>query len=164
MKHFAILAGLVVSGIQSVAVAGACLDAGYNQGPLTVAQINNQLSGRQVLAMAPGGEEWNEDHCDSGALYKVGTTEGPPKHPDRPSVDPRAFRGTWTARAGGETNPPRITYQYTVGGSSTFTWTLWRNTSNNDLCWEDLAGTPIVATGAKPTTPAGSPCGIPSSP
>ena len=102
------------------------------------------------MAVAPGvgGEEWNEDHCAGGALYKVG---------DGSVVDPRAFRGTWAVGSG---NPALVTYIYTVGGSSTYEWTLWRNDVGG-LCWEG-AGSTIIATAPAPVPgSAGTPCSVP---
>ena len=93
------------------------------------------MSGTRVEAVAPDGEEWNEDHCSSGDLYKLG---------DGTTVDPYAYRGTWVPSGF------KVTYNYTVGGNSTYTWTLWEDTTTNRICWEDESGSPIIATAPAP--------------
>jgi hypothetical protein len=81
------------------------------------------LNDLQINATAPGGEEWNEDHCQGGNLYKVG--DGSP-------VDPRALRGTWGI--GGTGQNRIVTYDY--GGSlPVYEWSLWSGSSG--LCWGD---------------------------
>lgn len=135
--------------------AGGCDDDGYTN-RLSAQQIANRLSNRRVLATGSGGGDWKEDHCSTdpgvpGALYKVGAGT---------TVDPRAFRGTWTPRAGGDQNPPRVVYNYTVGGSSSFAFSVWRNNTTNGLCWEDLNGQKVAVAPAPQNIPGG-PCDIP---
>lgn len=142
MKHLRLIGMFLLMGIASNAVAVTCSDQGYTA--LNNAQANAALSGKRVLAVAPD-EQWNEDHCADGALFKVG--DGSP-------VDPRAFRGTWTVQPGPP--PVSVTYDYTVGGSSNYTWELWGN--NGSLCWE--GGGAIIATAPAPGS-AGTPCNLP---
>ena len=149
MKHLSIIGMLLLMGIASNALAGECETAGYSS--LNGPDVISALSGKRVAAEAPDGEEWNEDHCTTalnspGALFKVG---------DGSAVDPRAFRGTWTPRGG---NPAKVEYSYTVGGSSSYTWTIWGKTGGS-LCWEGSGGS-IIAIAPEPGA-AGSPCTVP---
>jgi hypothetical protein len=80
------------------------------------------MSGKRVYA-AGSGDDWKEDHCAAGALYKVGDPQNP--------VDPRVNEGTWSATEeyieedgvfrGG------ITYNYT---GSTTTYPFYLNVDN----------------------------------
>jgi hypothetical protein len=175
MRYQNIIATLVLTGF-AINAAADCTGDGYIN-PLTEAQIDTALAGMRVLATEGSNSDspWNEDHCAGGALYKVGVSDTDP-------VDPRAFRGTWAsvAMAPGVTQgasgcarghtgippaggrpvcltpvglaPDGVTYNYTVGGSLSFTWLLWEGDAG--LCWEDGSGA-IVAT-APPPGPA--PC------
>lgn len=148
MKNLLITGMFLLMGLASNTAIGSCSSEGYTNS-LNSAQIQNALNGKRILATAPDGEEWHEDHCSSSALYKVG---------DGSTVDPRAFRGTWVA-SGAPTG--MVSYNYTVGGNSQFTWTLWKNTPGNQaggLCWED-SGT-VIATAPAPGAAEG-PCDIP---
>ena len=129
---------LLLMGISSNAIA-SCSNGGYKS-PLN----GNSLSDKRVEAVAPGGEEWNEDHCGSGTgnLYKVGAGT---------TVDPYALRGSWSSS--GKT----VTYNYTGDSGSPYTWTLWQKASDSSICWED-SGT-IIATAPAPGS-AGD-CSVP---
>jgi len=142
MKKLSVIGLFLLIGVAGNALAD-CETAGYTR--LNQPGANSVLSNKHVLATAPSGEEWNEDHCSTGALYKIG---------DGSVVDPRAFRGTWVVGGG---NPAPVTYNYTVGGSSTYTWTLWGKTDGS-LCWEDAGA--IIATAPAPGS-AGTPCNVP---
>lgn len=84
------------------------------------------LNGQRITAVAPGGEDWKEDHCTNGTLYKVGTTESPPKYPGADSVDPRAPIGSWSSAG------DNITYDY--GTSGPYTFELWRGNCTGTTC------------------------------
>ena len=106
-----------------------------------------ELGGKNIIASG-GGEEWNEDHCANGTLYKVGTEDGPPKHPERDSVDPRAPIGSWS------TAGDNITYNYGTGGSYTFE--LWRDTCTGGTCtgtyyYCDTGGSIVATISAGPS-------------
>ena len=75
------------------------------------------LGGQRITAVG-SGDDWEEDHCTNGTLYKVGTTESPPKYPGADSVDPRRPIGSWSPAG------DNITYDYGSGGSYTFE--LWQ--------------------------------------
>jgi hypothetical protein len=107
---------LLLGGIATNATAGDCTpgSTGVKQNPSSV------LGGQRITAVG-GGEEWKEDHCPGGTLYKVGTTDGPPKHPERPSVDPRAPKGSWSS------NGSVITYNYENSGP--FNFEIWQDTA-----------------------------------
>ena len=87
MKHSAALVIFLATGILSMPATAACTDDGFTN-RLNQAQIRTALNNKRILATG-GGEEWNEDHCSNGNLFKVGVS------PDDP-VDPRAYRGTWS--------------------------------------------------------------------
>jgi len=148
MKHTVVVGAFLLMAVGGNATA-ACEDSGYTkQVKATGANsIENTLSGKRILATGDDGE-WNEDHCANGALYKVGVS------PDDP-VDPRAYRGTWEVSDSGEDS--EVTYHYTVGGNSSFSWKLWQDKSGN-LCWED--GGSIIATAPAPGPLSGT-CEIP---
>lgn len=145
MKYLSFVAMLLLIGLVSNAMAAGCSDA------YATAGVEGDIKGKQILATgpAPGNEGWNEDHCDSGALYKVAAEPAV----DPKGVDPRAFRGNWTM------SDSNVTYNYTVGGSSSYTWTLWKDTTTGGLCWEGSSGT-IIAIAPAPVN-AGAPCNIP---
>ena len=155
---------LIFSGMALVLVAApgivgaSCAGDGYTI-RLNQTQIEDRLGGNRVLATSPGGEEWNQDHCSNFSLFKVGTTASPPKYPGRPSVDPRAYRGTWGITGTG--NNALVQYNYTVGGNSgPFEWSLWSKTPGNnsgELCWEEdgsvIATAPVPLSFAEDCTP-----------
>lgn len=128
MKKLSFIGTLLLMGVANNSVAN-CIDDNY-----LTAGVAADVSGKQIMAVAPDGETWNEDHCLSGDLYKLGAGT---------AVDPYAFRGTWSY----SDSDGQVTYDYTVGGSSSYTWSLWKN-SDGDLCWED-SGT-IIATAPAP--------------
>lgn len=152
MKH------LIFSGVVLCFVAGpgivqaSCSTEGLlYTNRLNQEQIESRLDDRRVLATSPTGEEWHQDHCSNGNLFKVGTTQSPPKYPGQPSVDPRALRGDWETDGTGAN--ALVRYNYTVGGNLTFAWSLWSSTNGNTpgpLCWEDSSGV-VIATAPTPT-------------
>lgn len=116
------------------ALAAGCIDF-YNV-PLPNAAF---LNGKRIYAgnAPPGGtitEDWKEDHCSGGDLFKQGLGVG---HP----VDPYKKIGTWTDNGDGT-----ITYDY-GSPATTFTWKLYVR-KGGGLCWEDTSTTAIIATGA----------------
>jgi hypothetical protein len=67
------------------------------------AGIHSALDDKMIHAQAPApsGEDWKEDHCSNGKLFKVGAGT---------AVDPRALKGTWTVTA----DPgAKVEYNYT---------------------------------------------------
>jgi len=163
MKYLNIAGMLVLAGFAGHAVAqvtaSTCTNAGYTF-QLDATDIGTALTDTRVMAVDPSSsEEWNEDHCGgpvSGNLYKIG---------DGSAVDPRALRGTWTA--GGNRGLSLVTYNYNVGGSSFWSWTLWSDTADpttGGLCWETTSpnsdtATTAVAIDASPMRPVpASPC------
>lgn len=111
----------------SNAFAG-CLDLGYaSANPLIL--VDNEVD-----ATSPGGENWNEYHCDSNELYKVG---------DGTAVDPTTLRGSWFPI-------PRGNFvRYNYGGPSvTYTWKFFtKGSSPTELCWENATTGEVIATG-----------------
>jgi hypothetical protein len=150
MKYPMAVVVILLMGVGGGPAAAACSDSRYST-QLTSAGANtiqDALNDKRILATG-GGEEWNEDHCSNGALYKVGVSADDP-------VDPRAYRGMW-GTSGMDANS-MVTYNYTVGGSSSFSWTLWQNTTTGGLCWEDSGN--IIATASEPEPLSGT-CNIP---
>jgi len=138
MKVLLVANAVLLAGICGDAMAGCDAD-GFGQLLNTTTQINNNLSNKRIDATSPGGENWKEDHCPGGNLYKVG--DGTP-------VDPRVLTGSWTlvdTTPGGSPNTGwAVRYNYGTGG--VYTWKLYRRSSGNPrgLCWEDAAGTTIA--------------------
>lgn len=102
--------------------------------PLNKAQILTLLQGKRVYAVSPGGEDWKEDHCASGELYKVGD-------PSNSAVDPRALRGSWSVSEdvlslpGGSLTLGKISYTYTNASSSTtYSFYVIQDGSTYKLC------------------------------
>ena len=106
----------------------------------------SSIQGKGIDAHSPGSppEEWKEDHCAGGNLYKVGDGS----LPGSGSVDPRVLRGTWTFYAGGYV-------RYNYGPTSDYVWKVYSNDSGG-LCWESPLSHNIVAEGT--TVPLSGPC------
>lgn len=109
------------------------------------------LDGQRIYAQdaVPGevaNEEWFEDHCSGGALFKVAAGVGDP-------VDPYKEIGTWTDNQDGT-----ITYDY-GSPATTYTWKLYVR-KGGGLCWEDTDANPpsVIATGNRIGSNAASPC------
>lgn len=111
-------------------VMADCQGQGYNT-PVSA----DKLSGKRIIAEAPG-EEWKEDHCTNGELYKVGAGT---------SVDPRKKIGTWSIDIAN--SPAQATYTY--DGGSSYSFSLYTNGSEG-LCWEDGGGQVAAETVAPP--------------
>lgn len=153
MKNQLIVAVILLAGFEGNAVAQCKTVSptnGYETQLLisgTTPTIEEALNNMRVLATAPGGEEWKEDHCDTSELYKVG---------DGSVEDPRAPRGNWVAVIGNI-----VIYAYGDPGGPYF-WTLWRDSDGTEgtaggLCWE--GGGTVIATAPKPTAmPGGLDC------
>jgi len=126
----------MLSSTSFAAHAESCSGLGYSI-QLMDSAIGLALSDKGVRAKEAGGsEEWNEDHCGDGKLFKVGV--------DGSAVDPRAYRGTWSVSGSGADTV--VKYSYTVGGSSEYSWSLWSNASEG-LCWgTGPGGNPAIAT------------------
>jgi hypothetical protein len=139
MKSPIIFGAILLAGFAVDASAGGCSEAGYTN-RLDQTQIPDALSGKRIFAT--GSEEWKEDHCANGNLYKVGAGT---------AVDPRAYRGKWAII--GTDNDAQVKYTYTVGGTSEFIWSLWSN-SSGALCWEGAGA--VIATTALPPSSFGS--------
>ncbi|MBE0472014.1 MAG: hypothetical protein IBX55_21205 [Methyloprofundus sp.] len=125
MKYLPHISTLLLIGIAGSASAN-CSNDGY-----TTAGVPTDISGKQIIATG-GGYDWKEDHCASGDLYKLGNGT---------TIDPYAFRGKWSI------SDNTVTYNYTVGGNSTYIWNLWKDVRGN-LCWDD--GINIIATAPAP--------------
>ncbi len=164
MKHLMSLGLILLMAVGAQAMAESCWDAKYKtrqKGTTLPDTILNRLNGMRIKATAPGGEEWNEDHCPGpdGALYKVGSLTDP--------TDPRAFRGEWTA-ASNNKQIVRYRYRKPSGGDLEYRWSLWRN-STGGLSWGDTSADPptheVIAT--MPTKPvsfgSGEDCSFPTS-
>ena len=136
MKHSIAIVVSLMTGIMSMPATATCADDGYTN-RLNSGQTQTALRGKRILATG-GGEQWNEDHCSNGDLYKVGVSDDP--------VDPYAFRGKWGVS--GSAQAAVVTYNYTVGGSSTYSWSLWENELRG-LCWEGSGGN-VIATAPAP--------------
>jgi hypothetical protein len=154
-----IILGIVFFGVCGGASAQtACSDLGYETRIGRVDDPNdeiiNELSGKRIEAVAPDdGEEWNEDHCASGALYKVGAGT---------REDPRGFRGTW----GPNSRNNVVTYDYEGSGSLSYIWSLWKDADGTQgLCWGNpSAGHAAIAEADAPgniPAPDAADCGIP---
>lgn len=156
----------MLSAILLVSVAGDGMACSTPSQRLDEAQIRSFLSGKRILATAPGGETWHEDHCSvAGAngpanLYKVGV-EGS-------KVDPRALRGTWQIVTTG-TGPQAtstVTYTYfrhpPASNPATnlgYTWSLWQRPGNPATSVIDFCDAgKLVASFTPPAPAAGTPC------
>jgi hypothetical protein len=143
----------IAATLLSAATVADCSGEGFSI-QLQDGSLSSALSGKRILATAPApsNEDWKEDHCANGNLFKVGVSPTDP-------VDPRAYRGTWTVNESGASTT--VTYSYTVGGSYTTPgWTLWKNDSDA-LCWED-SGNVIATTASAPAEiPAELDCNAP---
>lgn len=139
-KVLAIMGFVLASGAAGNAMAGCGTVAGDsrigNQGG-----INGALSGKRINAVSPAGEDWKEDHCAGGALWKVG---------DGSAVDPRARRGTWSIAGTG--NDRAVQYVYT-GAPAQPAWTLYQNGSTLYFCNGATEIAHTVSIGS-----AGTPC------
>ena len=145
MKHSMAVGVILLMGFGSDATAGPCSDGGYGTQLKATGgnSITDALSNKRIIAT--GGEEWKEDHCANGNLFKVGVSVDDP-------VDPRAYRGTWGVTGGGAGS--QVTYSYTVGGTSNYAWKLWKNNDSGNLCWED--NSQIIATAPNPMALSGT--------
>lgn len=101
---------------EAYAICGSPGDQRLNQ-----TQAATALNGKRVNAVSPSGEDWKEDHCTSGALYKVGAGT---------AVDPRKQVGTWAIVGTGS----NTTVQYSYTGLSPYTWSLWQTGSTVYFC------------------------------
>ena len=137
MKHSIAIIVSILTGIMSMPATAACADNGYTN-RLSQGAIRGALNNKRILATG-GGEQWNEDHCSNSNLFKVGVSDDDP-------VDPRAYRGTWGISGSGSN--ALVTYNYTVGGSSSYSWSLWEN-GTGGLCWEGSGGN-VIATAPAP--------------
>lgn len=140
MTKIKLFSSLVIFVVSAPTFAVTCSDLGYGTRLKdTNADPNYRwtyLSNKRILATEFGGtEEWNEDHCAGGALYKLAD-------PLNPVTDPRALRGSWAPNGSINQN---ITYNY--GGANIFTWSVWRNGAG-DLCWK--SATDAIATSPAP--------------
>jgi hypothetical protein len=187
MRYLNIIATLVLTGFAMNALADGCFEMGFLNTP-DGDGIVTALSGKRVDATGPGGDSpWNEDHCPTtvntpGDLYKVGVSPTDPVDPRAfrgtwiaGTLNPGTGAGASGCPPGQVpgprtgTGPPvcltpvgqaqgTVQYNYTVGGSSSFSWTLYTNESGG-ICWENPVDGEIVAT-APPPTPA-DPCDPP---
>ena len=143
MKHLIAIVVPLLTGIVSMPATATCADDGYTN-RLSQGAIRGALNNKRILATG-GGEQWNEDHCSNRNLFKVGVSDDDP-------VDPRAYRGTWDISGTGSN--AEVTYNYTVGGSSSYSWSLWENGSGG-LCWEGSGGN-VIATAPAPGSLSGT--------
>lgn len=134
-------AGLAAPVFAVSTTTGSCSDAGYTT---PVGDPASVLNDKRIITY--DGES-KEDHCSNGNLFKVG-------NPAKPVIDPRAYRGTWSA-APAVSGPGQVTYNYTVGGSHSYTFSLYRNDTGG-LCWQDSAGNRVAEMKAKPGGLSGS--------
>lgn len=144
---------ILFGGWASTATADCSAD-GYEQqltdstSPTIAAALNDKR------IQATGGEEWNEDHCATSALYKVAA----PPATDPNGVDPRAHRGSWS------TGTNTVTYNYGDPGGP-YTFTLHRDADGSvaaagGLCWES-AGTVIAVAPVPGNVPGALDCSVP---
>lgn len=124
-------------------VCTACSVAGYAQlTSSTTPSLSAAITGKQIDANAPDGENWKEIHCGTspGDLQKVGRGPSDP-------VDPQVSVGSW--RIANNT----VTYDYGPGAS--YTWRVYRNTAGG-LCWQQDSDSGAII--AKGTVGAAVPC------
>lgn len=94
----------------AVLLAGFAFEATANcenNTRLNANKIRDELSGWSITAVGDG-DEWKEDHCANGSLYKVGD-------PDNQAVDPRAKKGTWSIDEIQGKGNAVVTYLYRSG-------------------------------------------------
>ena len=121
----AVLAVLLTHG----ALAG-CQDENAAFSPASSLILKN----KGVDATSPGGENWKEDHCRLGQLFKVG---------DGSAVDPRVQTGTWIGQRGGI-----VHYNY-GDPAGPYEWKLYSTGSSvgDSVCWENPDTGAVVAIG-----------------
>ncbi|MDY0013845.1 MAG: hypothetical protein RBS40_13250 [Rhodocyclaceae bacterium] len=139
MKSALMVAGVVLA-VGGMGEAFALCGSVQSDNRLNQTQIGTALSGKRINAVAPGGEDWKEDHCAGGDLYKVGGGT---------AVDPRVKRGTWSIVGTGVNATVR--YAYTDG--STYTWSMYQTSGTTYFCNGSAEVAHIVTTGT-----AGTPC------
>jgi len=77
------------------------------------------------------GENWHEDHCSGGDLFKVG---------DGSSVDPYRRVGSWIGSRSG----PTVTYNY-GDPDGPYIWDLF--VDGDHVCWDDPDTGSVIAIG-----------------
>ncbi len=149
MKDWKSLVPFTISALLVVGDASAvgCLDADATrlsdnyQLASVHGGVDNVLGGKGIDADAPpgppSGENWKEDHCINGKLFKVGQTN--PLHPDF-AVDQRKEVGTWVSIG---QNLARYNY-----GVPQYTWAVFSTGSDvgSFVCWQKIEGIPINRT------------------
>ena len=136
MKYL-MLTILTLFAATAIPAAAGCAGEALNKD-----DIDDALSGKRIIATAPGGEEWKEDHCSNDALYKVGAGT---------AVDPREQVGAWSV------TDNKVRYNY--DGGQTYEFKLYENTLTNLLCWEKENGDIVATTVSEPEDiPDGSAC------
>jgi hypothetical protein len=115
---------LMASLLPALPAWGAtCVSNGYSS-QYSESQIDGALTGNSVDADNPtSGENWKEDHCTGGDLFKVGA--GTPG-------DPYRKVGEYQISSDGSD-----TISYTYTGLSPYTFTVW---SNGTGLWWELGG------------------------
>lgn len=107
----------------------------------TTPTLQSAISGRQINANSPGGENWKEIHCTDGRLQKVGVSPTDP-------VDPQVTVGTWSTN----TNGSVAIYNYGTP-ATTYRWRVYRVAATDILCWqENAANGATIATAVAPST------------
>jgi len=142
MKPCLVFIVILLAGVAVGASAASCSGTGTR---LNGAEIGTALGGKRIDATAvvvgTDGkfENWKEDHCSGGELWKVGAGT---------TIDPRVKTGSWAVVGSGTDS--RVQYNY--DGGSTYEWGLWQQTGGG-LCWGNPTTSEAIARG---TTSAAS--------
>lgn len=134
MKFQAFFCSILLAGF-AVEAAANC----ENNTRLNANKIERELSGWSITAVGDGNE-WKEDHCANGSLYKVG-------NPDKPKVDPRAKKGTWSIDEIEGRGNAVVTYLYKSGDNTSgpYSFQIHQAKNGGPLYFCDESGR-VVAT------------------
>ena len=144
MKSIIFISSFLLLNIQMAGAlaAGLCPTTGQVT-TLSVPDLSTILTGNTICVGPPvfPNVNWEsqEYHQSGGSLidWKQGASS---------VADPTAVIGTWSIAGSGAAT--QVTYNYTDGGSSTFSYTVFDNGSNS---YSFCQGTNLVVTGMKKT-------------
>ncbi|WP_152485961.1 hypothetical protein [Methylohalobius crimeensis] len=125
--HLPVTADIILlSLVSSAAMATSCTGQ-----PMSETEILNTLNSRSIVAInLDTGEEWKEEHCPNGKLYKVGD-------PKNLAVDPRALKGSWSTSSiniNSTSSIGLVSYTYDSQNPLTYTFTMFKDNTTIMFC------------------------------